>query len=193
MVQSERPTEWPGPAPHQSRTTTAELYQASTALAIPLLRTLAVPPLINRIDALQVWANAEPYLATSLQLVIRCEIAFQRELFALNDNAALTFLAELLHERLARSMRGLAVSDAADGPSLCSYPRLQQIVDLASEGCGDTAVRLARRRAEHIHLLVLAGCPRPLLASVGLTGPGPVKPTPVEAMKATTKTTKTGS
>jgi hypothetical protein len=173
--------------------TTAELYQASTALAIPLLRTLAVPPLFNRIDALQVCADSEPYPQESLELIICCEITFQTELFAAHDNAALTFLAELLHERLARSIRGIAVPDAADGSSLSSYPRLRQIVDLASEGCGDTAVRLARRRAEHVYLLVLAGCPRPLLASVGFTGPGPVTPTPVEAMKVTTKTTKTGS
>jgi hypothetical protein len=152
--------------------TTAELYQASTALAIPLLRTLATPPLINRIDALGDYADTEPYPALSVHLLIQCEISFQTSVFAIVDNKALTYLSARLYEQLARSLPGFAISAASEGPDSLPYPRLRQIVDLVGSGEGDKAVRLAHHRADRIYALVFGGHhhPHPVLIAASAVG-----------------------
>ena len=67
---------------HDPRATTAELYQASAALAIPLLRALAKPPMNDRIGALQVCADTEPIPALTIEQLIQCEMSFHTAIFA---------------------------------------------------------------------------------------------------------------
>lgn len=59
----------------RSLRTTAKLFQASTALAIPLLRALAKPPMNDRIGAPQVCADTESTPALTIQQLIRREMS----------------------------------------------------------------------------------------------------------------------
>jgi len=174
MTQSERfprLLELLDPKLRQRRTTGAELYQASTALAMSLLRSLAEPPLIDRVHALQVCADAEPFPAISIQALIQCEISFQISIFAVFDNEALTSLSALLHEPLDRSTQGIAFPSTSNGPEPLEYPRLREIVDLVSNGFGDEAVRLAHHRSDRIYALLVRDS-LPMLASVSAGGRG---------------------
>ena len=75
-------------------------------------------------------------------------------------------LSTLLYELLLDpSTPGIALPKASSGPEPFAYPRLREIVDLVSNGYGGQAVKLARRRANRIHAL-LVGDIHPALASV---------------------------
>ena len=135
----------------QTEGSSPEMYEASAALAVPLLRALATPPLNDRIGALHFCADTEPAPARTFQMLIHCELSFHTAVSAIFDNQALIFLSELLRDRLEGSLTGSKFPGDSGAPDAYPYPTLREIVDLVSEGCGDEAVKLAHRRTDRIY------------------------------------------
>jgi hypothetical protein len=157
----------------RSLRTTAKLFQASTALAIPLLRALAKPPMNDRIGAPQVCADTESAPALTIQQLIQREMSFHTATFAIFDNQALIYLSALLHERLDGSLPGIALPIASSAPDT-SPPPFREIVDLVSNGYGNEAVRSAHHRAHRIYALVSGQSHDPILTAVRTAEPGEI-------------------
>jgi hypothetical protein len=115
-------------APTERCCTTAELFQANAALAIPLVWALAKPPMKDRIGALQVCADMEPIPTLTIEQLIQREMCFHTATFAIFGNPALIYLSALMHERLDGSLPGIALLIASRPPDTSPHPR--EIVDL---------------------------------------------------------------
>ena len=154
---------------HDPRATTAELYQANAALAIPLLRALAKPPINDRIGALQVCADMEPIPTLTIEQLIQREMSFHTATFAIFGNPALIYLSALLHERLDGSLPGIALLSPPGHRTLPHTPR--EIVDLV-RGYGNEAVRSAHHRADGIYALMSGQSHDPILTAARTAEPG---------------------
>lgn len=137
---------------------TATLFQASTALAIPLLRALAKPPIRPHRRSAGLRRHGihpcpdHPAAHPTRNVLSHSDL---RHI----DNQALIYLSALLHERLDGSLPGIALPIASSAPDT-SPPPFREIVDLVSNGYGRGRTVGPPPRAPHLRTGVRSE-PRP--------------------------------